>query len=243
MLYPVRKWVYLAIVSGMTAMLMAGPAMSSLTGIAAGTQAVTLHWLAPGDDGDAGTASQYDIRYSTQPITDANWALATQVTGEPAPQPAGSAETFTVTGLQPSTTYYFAIKAADEVPNWSALSNVISVTTAAETTPPATVTNLATGTVTSTAVTLTWTAPGDDSLTGTASQYDIRYSTVPITAANWATATQVNGEPVPQPAGNTETFTVTGLQSGVTYYFALETADEVPNWSALSNVVSATTGT
>ena len=36
---------------------------------------------------------------------------------------AGSAEEFTVTGLAPLTTYYFALKTADKVPNWSGLSN------------------------------------------------------------------------------------------------------------------------
>jgi hypothetical protein len=41
----------------------------------------------------------------------------------------GSAETFTVTGLFPDTTYYFALKAADEVPNWSGISNSPSGTT------------------------------------------------------------------------------------------------------------------
>ena len=35
-------------------------------------------------------------------------------------------------------------------------------------------------------VTLIWTAPGDDSLTGTATRYDIRYSLFPITDENFA---------------------------------------------------------
>jgi len=76
-------------------------------------------------------------------------------------------------------------------------------------------------------------------MSGTASSYDIRYSTSPITEDNWAQATQCEGEPRPQPAGSTETFKVTGLTPGVTYYFALKTSDEVPNVSALSNVASA----
>ena len=45
------------------------------------------------------------------------------ITGESAPKSAGQPETLTVTGLTPSTTYYFALKIADEIPNWSALSN------------------------------------------------------------------------------------------------------------------------
>ena len=48
-----------------------------------------------------------------------------------------------------------------------------------DTTPPATVADLTPSNVTTTSVTLTWTAPGDDGLTGTAASYDIRYSTVP----------------------------------------------------------------
>ena len=102
---------------------------------------ITLSWTAPGDDGNVGTAAQYDLRYSTSPITDANWQGATTVAGLPAPSPAGSDESVTVTGLNANTTYYFAIKTADEADNWSALSNVASVTTADEI-PPAAIADL-----------------------------------------------------------------------------------------------------
>jgi hypothetical protein len=93
------------------------------------TTSVTLNWTAPGDDGSSGTATAYDIRYSTSPITEQNWDQATQAEGEPTPQIAGSDETFTISDLLPNTTYYFALKTSDEVPNWSALSNVVAVTT------------------------------------------------------------------------------------------------------------------
>ena len=86
---------------------------------------IVLHWTAPGDDGRIGRASQYDLRYSTSVISDANWAQATKVTGLPAPLPAGNREWCIVRNLLPSTNYYFAIKAADERSNWSPLSNVI----------------------------------------------------------------------------------------------------------------------
>ena len=98
---------------------------------------VTLRWTAPGDDGSVGTAAQYDVRYSTSAITANNWNSATQVTGEPAPKVAGSAESFTINNLTANTTYYFAVKTADEATNWSGLSNVVSVTTADETAPAA----------------------------------------------------------------------------------------------------------
>lgn len=94
---------------------------------------VHLSWTATGDDGLQGTANAYDIRYATAPISDASWNDATQVEDEPAPQPAGSIERFTVTGLEPATTYYFAMKVVDNVGNESDLSNIVVVATSAGT--------------------------------------------------------------------------------------------------------------
>jgi hypothetical protein len=214
---------------------------NNVTAQEATSTSITLTWTAPGDDGTIGTALQYDIRYAAFPITDANWEEAVQVDGEPAPQPAGSAEAITVEGLSSGTTYHFAIKAADEVPNWSVLSNVVSRQTLDEEIPPAVIADLAAGNATAVSITLTWTAPGDDGSSGTASVYDIRYSTSPITDANWDGAVQVDDEPSPQTAGSNESFTVGGLNPDTTYYFVVKTADEVPNWSGLSNVSSAST--
>jgi hypothetical protein len=221
-------------------------APSAVTDLAAdGTTqtGLTLSWTAPGDDGSSGTATSYDVRYSTSPITSSNWANATPISGVPAPHASGTAESFTVTGLTGGVTYYFALKAGDEVPNWSSLSNVASGTTLIppDTTPPAAITNLAAGSATQTSVALTWTATGDDGASGTATGYDLRRSTEPITAGNWNGATPVPNLPAPRAAGTAESFTVTGLSAGTAYYFAIEAADEVPNWSGISNVVSATT--
>ncbi len=204
---------------------------------------ITLTWTAPGDDGNTGTATSYDIRYSTSTINDGNWASATQVSGEPAPLAAGTNQNMVITGLSASTTYYFAMKTSDEVLNTSALSNVATGTTSTppDTTAPAAVTNLATSSPTASSITLTWTAPGDDGNTGTATTYDIRFSTGPITAGNWASATQVSGEPAPAVAGTNQNMVISGLAADTTYYFAIETADEVPNWSGLSNVPSGKT--
>ncbi|MFH2048602.1 MAG: hypothetical protein ABIJ12_04060 [bacterium] len=95
----------------------------------ANAASATLRWTATGDDGYSGQATVYDIRYSLSTITEANWANATKVTGLPVPKMSGSEETFTVADLSSSTTYYFAIKAADEVFNWSVISNVVSLAT------------------------------------------------------------------------------------------------------------------
>ncbi len=91
---------------------------------------------------------------------------------------------------------------------------------------------------TSGAVTLQWTAPGDDSLTGTASRYDLRYSIFPITELNFPYCSGVGGLPLPARAGTIQRFTVYGLLPGLRYYFAMKSADERLNWSRLSNVVA-----
>ena len=231
-------------------------AVSNLAAGSPTSSSVTLTWTAPGDHGSSGTAVLYDIRYSTSAITDANWAAATQTTGAPAPQVAGTNQSFVVNGLSPSTTYYFAMKTANEVWNWSGISNspsgttasaasgpivVIGVSTGGDSTPPAAVSNLAAGSPTSSSITLTWTAPGDHGSSGTAVLYDIRYSTSAISDANWAAATQTTGAPAPQVAGTNQSFVVNGLSPSTTYYFAMKTANEVWNWSGISNSPSGAT--
>ena len=128
-----------------------------------------------------------------------------------------------------------------DVTKWVTKTVTTNVTEVADTTSPAAITDLDTSNPTSSTIDLTWTAPGDDDTTGQATTYDIRYSTSEITEGNWDSAEQCTGEPAPQVAGTSETFTVTGLLSSTTYYFALKTEDEVPNESPLSNVESGMT--
>lgn len=90
----------------------------------------TVTWTAPGDSGDAGQASSYSFRYSTEPITGSTWRDATNVPQEPTPQIAGSAESFTMSGLEPGTTYYVRFKTRDASDNISTLSNEVLFTTA-----------------------------------------------------------------------------------------------------------------
>ncbi|MBI4992554.1 MAG: fibronectin type III domain-containing protein, partial [Candidatus Magasanikbacteria bacterium] len=106
---------------------------------------------------------------------------------------------------------------------------------------PAAVSNLSAGSATGSSITLSWTAPGDDGGSGTASAYDIRYSLSNITDANWSDATAITNAPTPQIAGALQSVVVSNLSAGTQYYFALKTSDEAGNVSALSNVSSATT--
>jgi hypothetical protein len=83
---------------------------------------VILSWTATGDDGISGTASQYDIRYSELPIVDGTFNNAIPVQNPPVPGPSERHELFTLSGLNPNTVYYFAVKAIDEARNTSSLS-------------------------------------------------------------------------------------------------------------------------
>lgn len=88
------------------------------------------------------------------------------------------------------------------------------------------------------ATTLEWTAPGDDALIGTATGYDIRFSRDPINAANFALANRLTSMLLPGPPGTRQTFSITGLTPGVTYFFAVKTVDEKGNWSPVSNIAT-----
>jgi len=90
---------------------------------------LALTWTAPGESGDVGTAVVYDIRCYYTELTADNWASGTALEEPPAPQEAGSAESYDVEGLSRSTTYFFAIRTQDSAGNWSGVSNNASVTT------------------------------------------------------------------------------------------------------------------
>ncbi len=104
-----------------------------------------------------------------------------------------------------------------------------------DTSPPGRVSDLRVESADSVSTDLAWTAPGDDGSSGRAASYDLRYARWVITGANWDSATRVVTPPVPAASGTTEHFTVGNLTSN-RWYFAVKTADEVPNWSLLSNV-------
>jgi len=89
---------------------------------------------------------------------------------------------------------------------------------------------------------ITWTAPGDDSLSGTACRSRVAYSTGTITESNFFDCDTLPTAP-PDTAGAVEcAATPYGRLSPCTwYYFALKTRDDALNWSALSTVISGKT--
>ena len=84
-------------------------------------------------------------------------------------------------------------------------------------------------------ITLTWTSPKDES--DFTAMYELRYSTSPITEANFSSGVAAELF-APKPPGLAESFTVKGLAGGVRFFFAIRSIDFEGNVSAISNVVS-----
>ncbi len=111
----------------------------------------------------------------------------------------------------------------------------------ADTVAPANIVDLSVASVAEGTVSVEFTTPGDDDLTGQACCLDVRYSTTPIDAANFDQATEVPDEPEPLAPLTVQQVTVSNLEPNTTYYFAAKVQDELRNVSGISNVVSATT--
>ncbi len=102
--------------------------VTSLEAWASGDSSITLRWLAPSDDPRSGVAARYEIRYQKGEQDLPWWTSATTIMEMESEAPYfGVWETVTISGLVPAQTYFFALKAADEVPNWSEMSNVAEV--------------------------------------------------------------------------------------------------------------------
>jgi subtilisin family serine protease len=135
---------------------------------------------------------------------------------------------------------------ADRVPALSGLVrsgrlNAFNAVATPDSVPPGAITDLAVGEVGSNTVELSWTATGDDSSSGRASSYDLRWSAAPLTPENFALASRAGSPPVPQVAGSRERAVVTGLPFSTTLYLGVRALDEFANAGPVSNIVTAST--
>ncbi|MFH1958076.1 MAG: IPT/TIG domain-containing protein, partial [bacterium] len=228
-------------------------AISDLTALAEGSTLggrITVKWTAPGDDGTGGgNASQFLVKYSTNYIGAddfyaawvSTWGLFSTGTA------AGSEELHVLTGFDEGTTYYFAIRTRDEIPNWSiwpgTSTNVNSLSFTIPTdSAPATITSLSALTGSSGGeIDLTWLAPGDDGTIGDISTgtWRIKYSS--DSTHTWDTMSYTLDISTSASYGLKYSTTIAGLLNETTYYFYIEAGDEKPNWSGLSNKTTAQT--
>jgi hypothetical protein len=89
----------------------------------------SLAFTATGDNDDEGEASLYDLRYFTEEQLknksfEDDWDDANEFRNEEFPSPAGDVDVLSLTRMDLSENYYFAVKVKDEVGQNSDLSNI-----------------------------------------------------------------------------------------------------------------------
>jgi hypothetical protein len=100
-----------------------GPGESSLNSEYVTCSGFDIAWTDPGDDGGAGTALEYDIRWSGSAITEQNFASCEQIYGIPIPLLVGSSHSNSTLGsIGECQEAWVAIKTRDKAGNWSSLS-------------------------------------------------------------------------------------------------------------------------
>ncbi len=87
-----------------------------------------LTFTAPADDNKSERSTLYDIRISTDTITNENFLYCDRVHFVPKPSSPGSREFFYINELEPAENYFIRIMTYDEAGN-SSLSNEVSATT------------------------------------------------------------------------------------------------------------------
>ncbi|MEW6554647.1 MAG: S8 family serine peptidase [Actinomycetota bacterium] len=94
---------------------------------------VKLAWTAPGDDAGLGQALCYEIRFLDRPIDAGNWDDAVSLTtGKPMPGEPGAPQEYAYDAFpfiyaRSGTTFYFALQTRDEAGNFSAISNLATL--------------------------------------------------------------------------------------------------------------------
>jgi hypothetical protein len=199
---------------------------------------ITLVWTAPGDDGWEGEAETYDLRY-TQGEPPAEWIEAAPADPPSPPGPAGSAEEHTVTDLPRGQVCFVALRTLDEWGNASEFSNPVQVQTG-DPAPPGGITDLVAGEFLPHGLTLTFTAPGDDSTAGRATRYEVRRSPEPITDGTWEEGEVIPNGHAPQPAGAVESLRLVNLEPGSTRHYAVRAWDDAGKAGVVSNGAEAT---
>jgi hypothetical protein len=103
--------------------------VSSLEAVDVTSSSITARFIAPGDDGDIGMVTSYEVRYMAgKEMTEANFSEGTLLGTQLSPRPAGEMQTFTINGLLGRTNYYIGVRAFDECMSASELTILKVVT-------------------------------------------------------------------------------------------------------------------
>ena len=154
--------------------------------------------------------------------------------GVTSPAGTSNANSYSRTGLNPSTTYYYKVAAVDNAGNIGPLSSEKSgiTGTPADTTPPAQVTGLLITTVGVNQLDLDWNQNSESDF----NHYNVYRGTSP----NFAVTLGVTS---PAGTSNANSYSRTGLNPSTTYYYKVAAVDNAGNIGPLSSEKSGITGT
>ncbi len=208
---------------------------------AVGDKIVELSWLASSDDSYSTkplpSGSMYKIMYAGSNLAASFWTTSyAQITISTYGVTPGRIVKLTLTGLTQNLTYYFRIWAADERPNWSEMSDVVSVRILGDVFPPMKITDLEVQQISSGKYRLSWSAPGDDGMLGELSGWFAIQVTEDISKVGTRKFSDIVITTFNVKPGERQSIDLEGL-TGSKYYFVIWAADEVPNWSDKSNIV------
>ena len=136
---------------------------------------------------------------------------------------SSSGTAYTVSSLTPNTSYALSVKARDAAGNLSNASATLQVSTlnAVDTQAPTAPTSLVSSNLTSTSVTVSWTASTDNvGVTG----YEVSRNGTIVSASQ-----------------STTSYNATGLSASTPYSFTVRAKDAAGNWSPVSTALSVTT--
>jgi fibronectin type 3 domain-containing protein len=197
---------------------------ASLTASAVGSTQINLSWQG---STDASGINLYRIERCSGPSCGNFSEIATV---------PGNQTTFQNTGLAPSTSYTYRVRAEDAAPahNLSGFSNLSSATTLSppDTTPPTDPSNLQASAVSSSQINLSWSASTDASGIGL-------YRIERCSGQGCGDFVEITTVP-----GNQTTFQNTSLTASTSYTYRVRAEDNAtptPNSSGFSNLSSATT--
>ena len=177
---------------------------------------ITLYWIKPGDGGSDITG------YDLQVWDGAAWMDVVS--------PAADATSYAHEDLDPGMTYYYRLRASNDIGDspWSA--DVSGMTVAGYPDAP----ELTATPTSSTSIRLTWTVPDDNGrpITG----YQLQRWDTSTDPAGWAATNLLTGADIADADAETVTeFVDTGVTAGTKYYYrirALPQADATSGWSA-----------
>jgi len=228
-------------------------AVTDLAASAVSASEIELTFSAVGSDGsEPPPAGEYVVKQALTPITDqaafdAARTLCDQVCTF-TPEDVGDPISLTVADLDPDTSYHYAVRARNDAGGLGPLSQSVQATTLSGVpgAVPGAVRDLAASALSRSEVELTFSAP-DSGRSTPAGEFVVKQALTPIDdEADFAAARTLCGEACtfsPASVGDEITLTVTDLDPGTTYHYALRARIDSGALGPISNPAQATTPT